>query len=366
MYLSPLLSFYLARQFFVQFLMFMGGLLSVIFIFDAVELIRRLGKYNNLSIDILLPMTLLKLPGLGLQILPFAILFSSVFCLWRLTRSYELVSIRAAGVSAWQFLFAPMGVALAIGLFSIMLLNPIAAVMTERYEEMESRYISFTPETTINLSSNGLWLRQAMPEGMAIIHAVNIKTPEWILSPATAFFFDAKQDMTYRIDAEQMTLGDKVWIFKDASSYNITDNHTEYFDTLSMPTTLTRHEIESRFDSPGTISFWQLPTYARVMAATGFSASALWSHYYSLLSQPLLNVALVLLAAATALRSPRYLKGWWIVISTMLTAFLVFFLGDLLEALGISERLPLLLSSFAPSLISLLAGVSFLLYREDG
>lgn len=366
MYLSPILSGYIARQFLTQFLMFMGGLLSVIFVFDSIELIRRLGKYDNLAMDILLPMTLMKLPGMGLQILPFAILFSCVFCLWRLTRSYELVSIRAAGVSAWQFLLAPVSVALAIGLISIMLLNPIAAAMTARYEDMEARYISFTPETTINLSSNGLWLRQNLPEGMAIIHATNIKTPEWILSPATALFFDKDNEMNFRIDAEQMTLGDKVWIFKKASSYKIGDSKTDTYETLSMPTTLTRREIESRFDSPDTISFWQLPSYARVMASTGFSSSALWSHYYSLLSEPILNIALVLLAASIALRSPRYLKGWWIVISTMLTAFLVFFLGDLLEALGISERLPLLLSSFAPALISLLAGVSFLLYREDG
>lgn len=366
MYVSPILSLYIARQFFVQFLMFIGGLLSVILVFDAIELIRRLGKYNNLSFDVLIPMTLLKLPGMGLQILPFAILFSCVFCLWRLTRSYELVSIRSAGISAWQFLLAPVCVSMGIGLFSVMLLNPVAAVMTARYEDMEARYISFTPETTINLSSNGLWLRQTMPDGMAIIHATNIKTPEWVLSPATAFFFDNKREMNFRIDAAQMTLGDKVWMFKDASSYNITENHTEYYETLTMPTTLTRREIESRFDSPNTISFWQLPSYARVMAATGFSASALWSHYYSLLSEPILNIALVLLAAAIALRSPRYLKGWWIVIGTMMTAFLVFFLGDLLEALGISERLPLMLSSFAPSLISLLAGISFLLYREDG
>lgn len=366
MYLSPPLLFYIARQFFVQFLMFMGGLLSVVFIFDAIEMMRRLGKYNNLAFDTLLPMTLFKLPEVGLRIIPFAVLFSCVFCLWRLTRSYELVAIRAAGISAWQFLLSPLVVAFLIGIVSITMINPMASVMIARYEEMEARYISFTPETTINLSKNGLWLRQTMPEGMAIIHAATIKTPEWILSPVTAFFFDKNRDMTFRIDADQAMLANKAWIFENAYSYKVDKNTSEHFNTLSLPTTLTRQEIESRFNSPGTISFWDLPTYARVMASTGFSSGALWSHYYSLLSEPILNMALILLAAAIALRSPRYLKGWWIVLGTMMTAFLVFFLGDLLEALGISERLPLMLSSFAPSLLSLLAGISFLLYREDG
>jgi lipopolysaccharide export system permease protein len=366
MYLSPVLQRYMARQFFIQFAMFLGGLLGVIFVFDSVELMRRLGKYDNLAFDTVVPMALFKLPEVGLQIIPFAILFSAVFFLWRMTRSYELIAIRAAGVSVWQFLFAPVCVAIAVGFVSMMVLNPISAAMIGKYEEMEARYISFAPETTLNLSRNGLWLRQHLPQGMAVIHARSVKTPEWILSPVTAFFFDENRNMTFRIDAEKATLEDKVWAFDHAYSNKISDNKTEYYEHLSMPTTLTRHEIESRFASPSTISFWNLPTYARVMHLTGFSSSALWSHYYKLLSEPILNIALILLAAAIALRSPRYLKGWWMVISTMMVAFLVFFLGDVLEALGISERLPLLMSSFAPSVISLMAGLSCLLYLEDG
>ncbi|HEY1095631.1 MAG TPA: LptF/LptG family permease [Alphaproteobacteria bacterium] len=357
---------YMARQFFIQFLMFMGGLLGVIFVFDSVELMRRLSKYDNLSWDIVLPMALFKLPEIGLEIIPFAILFSCVFTLWRMTRSYELIAIRAAGVSVWQFLFAPVLVSITLGFINIMVLNPISAVMIGKFEDMEARYISLTPDTTINLSNNGLWLRQNLPQGMAVIHATNIKTPEWVLSPVTAFFFDQQRNMTFRIDAAKVTLEDQIWAFEDAYSTKIDTNKSEYFTTLHMPTTLTRREIESRFASPNTISFWNLPSYARVMSATGFSSNALWAHYYKLLSEPILNIALILLAAAIALRSPRYLKGWWMVISTMMVAFLVFFLGDLLEALGISERLPLFLSAFAPALISLLAGLSCLLYLEDG
>jgi lipopolysaccharide export system permease protein len=366
MYLSPVLLMYMARQFFVQFMMFVGGLLGVIFVFDTVELMRRLGKYDNLAFDIVVPMALFKLPEVGLQVIPFAILFSSVFFLWRMTRSYELIAIRAAGVSVWQFLFAPIIVAILIGFSCIMVLNPVSAAMIAKYEELEARYISFAPETTLNLSRNGLWLRQNLEQGVAIIHAKNVKTPEWELTPVTAFFFDENRNITFRIDAAKATLEDKSWAFEQAYSNKIIDNNTEYFERLNMPTTLTRREIESRFASPSTISFWNLPAYARVMQATGFSSNGLWSHYYKLLSEPILNIALVLLAGAVALRSPRYLKGWWMVISTMMIAFLVFFLGDVLAALGISDRLPLLLSSFAPALISLMAGLSFLLYLEDG
>ena len=41
-------------------------------------------------------------------------------------------------------------------------------------------------------------------------------------------------------------------------------------------------------------------------------------------------------------------------------------MGDFLQALGISERLPIVLAAFAPATISLLMGLTALLYLEDG
>ena len=50
----------------------------------------------------------LRLPYIATQVLPFAILLGGMLCFWRLTRSSELVVARAAGVSAWEFLAAPV------------------------------------------------------------------------------------------------------------------------------------------------------------------------------------------------------------------------------------------------------------------
>jgi lipopolysaccharide export system permease protein len=80
----------------------------------------------------------------------------------------------------------------------------------------------------------------------------------------------------------------------------------------------------------------------------------------------MLNVALVFLAGALALRAPRMQRGWWLVMGTVCVGFIVFFLGDFLEILGISERLPIMIAAFAPAMISLLMGLTALLYLEDG
>ena len=82
-------------------------ILGVILLFDVIELIRRAAGRTELDFWLLLGMALLKLPQMMHTILPFAVMIGAMVCFWRLTRTHELVVVRSAGISAWQFL-APL------------------------------------------------------------------------------------------------------------------------------------------------------------------------------------------------------------------------------------------------------------------
>src|SRR5580692_1010602 len=107
--------FYIARQFFGWCAGVFLAMLSIVFILDYVELIRRAGTKPDATLLILLEMAALKQPYMAQQIMPFAILFGTMLTFWRLTRSNELVVARAAGVSVWQFLTPAMLVAMLVG-----------------------------------------------------------------------------------------------------------------------------------------------------------------------------------------------------------------------------------------------------------
>ena len=98
------MSAYLARSYVLNFLFLTAILLGVVYLFDTVELLRRAAKFDDIPLLIVLQMGLFKLPEVGQLVLPFAVLFSAIFTLWQLTRRYELVAVRAAGLSVWQIL----------------------------------------------------------------------------------------------------------------------------------------------------------------------------------------------------------------------------------------------------------------------
>lgn len=371
MRLSPVLHLYLARRFLGCFMVVLGALLSVIFLLDCVEMMRGLSKYNNFTFGRAFTMAFFKLPEVGLELLPFAVLIAAVLTFWRLTRTSELVAVRATGVSAWQFLLFPVLTAILIGVVKMSILNPLSTVMLARYEDMNGRYASYA-DSSVKIARTGLWLRQKMANGQTvIIHAQNIEMPKWLLRSTTAFFFNEDYVLTHRIDSEQSLLKNKNWIFLNAwvnpiSETGEAETAPAFYQELKLPTEISVQDIRSRFSSPRTIAFWNLPEYAHIMHDTGFESNPLWAHFYKTLAEPVLNVALMFLAAALTLRSPRQQRGWWLVGGTIAIGFSIFLLGDLLNALGISERLPLAMAAFAPALLTLLMGLTALLYLEDG
>ena len=133
-----------------------------------------------------------------------------------------------------------------------------------------------------------------------------------------------------------------------------------------MPTNLTIDQIKDSFASPETITFWQLPRFIKVLDATGLSSIPHRLHFSALLADPLLIVAMVLIAAAFSLRQRRDGGTTILVIIGVLSAFALFLLTNVIHALGLGGNVPVLLAGWTPASVSLALGVALLMHLEDG
>ncbi|WP_435640874.1 LPS export ABC transporter permease LptG [Micavibrio aeruginosavorus] len=372
------LNGYLGRLFALNFLFITAILLGVVYLFDTVELLRRAAK-RDVGLSRVLEMGLYKLPEVGQLIFPFAILFGAMFTFWVLTRRSELIVVRAAGFSVWQFLAPVMGVAILIGVLQMAVINPLGAMMLGRYQVLENRYL--LPEgNQIALFKEGLWLRQShhldspstdtsvdegVDEGYAIIHADKIQLPDWELRGVMVLFFDGDNNFLRRMDATSARLTRGQWNLQDVQ-ISAPGARAERVQHYALPTKLTADEIEESFSSPETLSFWKLPGFIATLKQTGFDATRLSIHFQSLLAQPLLFMAMVLLAATVSLRPPRFRGAMAMVMAGVMMGFVVFFLSSFLQALGASQQIPVLLAAWSPALVTALLGGAVLLTLEDG
>ena len=178
--LPPTLSWYFIRQYGLNFLVLLAGLLAIIYIFDVVELLRRSSRSEEVSFSLVLMMGLYKLPEVGQMVFPFAILFSAMWTFWQMTKRHELVVIRSSGLSVWQFILPVILASFIIGLLLIVVVNPLGALFISKFENLEARHLD-KRSSAISLSGQGLWLRQDHEDGKAILHAEKIIMPDWKL-----------------------------------------------------------------------------------------------------------------------------------------------------------------------------------------
>ncbi len=364
MKISHTLNEYLARTYFFNFLALLFLLLGIIYLFDTVELIRRGSNQGDIPLSLMLQMGFLKLPDVGQTLFPFAILFSAMFTFWQLTRRYELVIVRSAGFSAWQFLAPIIIVAAFIGVFQMTIVNPLGALLLGKFSQMESAYLKHN-ESQVAVFKEGFWLRQKTPDGYVILQAAKISQKDWALKDVTALFFSHEDDFQQRLDAAQAKLEQGAWRFGQ-TLLSRKGQPSTLRDSYVLPTDLTARDVENSFSSPETMSFWRLQGHIQTLEDAGFDPSRLKVRYHALLSQPLMFVAMVLLAAAVSMRPPR-LRGASVQFAAgVLIGFVVFFMSSFLQALGATQQIPVLLAAWSPAFVSLLFGMTALITMEDG
>lgn len=362
--LSMTMSGYIGRHYAARLLALMLALLGIILLASTVELLDQLATKEQVSLWRTVQLALLKMPHLGQEVMPFAILFAAMATFWRLTRTNELVVARAAGVSVWQFLLPVIAVGMAVGIFTTTAINPAASVLLRRYQQLEAQYTG-QPGSTTAISENGLWLRQSDGEGISVIHARRVSQDTMELRDVIVFNYAEKDKFSSRIDAERARLRNGHWLIHDALKTRPGEEGT-FIERMRLPTDLTAEKIYNSFAPPETISFWALPGFIDLLENAGFAAEPQKLQYHRLLAKPVLFTAMILLAAAFSLRPHRRGKVAVMIASGVLTGFLLYILSNLVFALGMSSKLPVVLAAWTPAGVSLMLGIATLLHLEDG
>lgn len=341
-----------------------GALAAFVFVITLAELLNRSAGKEEMTFAIALLMAAFKLPLTLNKVLPFIALFGAIWMFARLARSHELEAIRASGVSAWQFIAPPVTVAVLAGVISTMLVNPIAANAASQFEQLEARYMRGRT-SVLAVFPTGVWLRQADENGQAVIHALRASSADMQLEDVIVFLYRGQDRFERRLDARSAALEAGHWRLSDVYE-SMPGQPSTHHDSYNLPTTLTPDEVKDSFTSPDTIDFWDLPRFIATAENAGFTAVRHRMHLYSLLALPFALGAMVVIAAAFALR-PMRLGGTGRLLATGAgVGFVFFFFSDFTEALGLSGLVMPSIAASAPTAACILFGVTALLYLEDG
>jgi lipopolysaccharide export system permease protein len=333
---------------------------------DFVSVSRDVGARVDVSPAQVLTLTLMKAPSVLLILLPFVFLFGTLAAFVGLNRRSELIAMRAAGLSAWRFIFPAAAAAFVCGIVAATAFNPAASALNLKYEKTRADLM----KDYLAGASKEVWLRQGDNRRQTVIHARSRTERDGVvLQDVSVFFYTVDRQgapqFDRRIEAKTARLGPGGLVLTDVDSAQ-PGGFSEHSDSLTLPSTVRDPTGLLHENAAGEVSFWDLPAAIRRAKGAGLTATSYQLQLQQLIATPMLYSAMAILAAAFSLRLMRLGGLAGLAGAGVGLGFGFFFFNALCGALGRSGIIPTYAAAWAPPVLALLSGLTLLCYTEDG
>ncbi|MFN4056839.1 MAG: LPS export ABC transporter permease LptG [Roseinatronobacter sp.] len=363
-----ILSLYLLRRVAATFLIVSGVFLGMLLLLDMIEQIRRLNDVARPGLGAVLRLSLLNTPEAFYEIAPLVLLLSGLWVALAWSRSSEIVIVRAAGRSVPRLLALPALVVVLVATAFVAVMNPLVATTTREYGRALAD-LRGEATSTVTVSGQDIWLRQADLMGQTVIHAPQVEATGTRLFHATFLIFHPTDGLALRMRADRAELRPGAWELSGVKTWSLADDNPEAQARLTLqvalPTDLTPEQIRDSFAQARTIPLAQLPAFIAALERAGFAALEHRMRLQMELAMPVLLVGMLLLAFALCLHHARAGGAGIRALITILAGFTLFFLRNFAQVLGESGQVPVLLAAWGPPVATLLLAMGLLLNLEE-
>ena len=337
---------YLLKNYLKSFLkvfLFFYSFGLILNLFEEIEF------FKNLEVSFLTPLflTIIFIPGMLINLLPFIIFVSSLKFLVEIRNNKDLLSMKIFGYSNFK-IFAILSLSsFLIGWMVLFLINPLTSTMSKYYEKTKSNY-SKDINHLVTFNNNGLWIKENLDGGYRIITAP--KYSNEILNDILIFDLDEEFKLKERIFSKNANIKNNDWILQDVSVFK-TDGLVQEnikIDNKNITSIYTYDKIISLFKNFETLSFIDLVLNFKNLINRGYNRIFLEQSLHSMLSMPFFLFIMSSLACILALGTLKKSNNVKFIFIGIFTCVIIYYLKDLSVALGQTNRISLKLANWIP------------------
>jgi lipopolysaccharide export system permease protein len=357
---SRTLTLYMAKMFVVRVFAVLAILVIVLQVLDLLgESDAILAFPGNGQAQILTYVTL-RIPGIIQRFLPFCVLLGTIITLISLNQNSEVVSMKAAGLSAHQVL-APLIVAsLIIATASFAFNDRIVARSTATLNRWEG--VEYGKLPTGREAMTNVWVR----EGDDLIHAdvVEGRADTTVLT-ALSIYDRTGGTLSKIITADRGSVTKGGWRLTNAETFDIASGTKTKNGTIVVAPTVRPDQFTlANVDAAG-LSFGRLREAIHDLQAAGRPTAALEAALWHKISGPVSTILMPLLGAVAAFGLARSGKLFVRAVVGMALGFLYFVADNFGLAMGNLGAYPPLLAAWGPFMLFLLIGEAVLIRTEE-
>lgn len=357
---SRRIALYMARLFIVRSLAVLFALVLVLMTLDLLGNSGDILAYPGNGDAELWRYVALRVPQLIARFLPFSVLLGTLITLVALNQHSEIITMKAAGISAHQIIaplvVAGLVVALCNFLFNERFVTRANAVMSA----WEAAEYGPLPEAT-DVQEN---VRVQHGEDLIFVRQVRGSGDEVRLAGVT--LYDREGGTMRRIlDAQSGSRSGDGWELRGVRIFTVDTGQVAGMARVRLDGSLRPDQFTLAGVDADEQSFWQLRRSIAALADAGRPTGTLESALWHKLSGPLSAVLMPLLAAIAAFGLAR--SGHLLVraVIGMALGFAYFVADNFALAMGDFGAYPPFLAAWGPFLLFLLVGEAVLIRTEE-
>ena len=358
------LLIYLIKTYMKIFITIFSVVTLTLSLANIVDVVSNL-KSNNIAAGILLKIAFFKVPYLMQEALAILVFITSLLFFQKLSKEHILIIVRNMGISVWGTLLPAIISAFFIGVFWVLVWNPLASILLFKVEKLEAKYLG-KRTSVVSLLKTGIMIKEKEPnsKNTRFIRAGNIDSKKENFTYISLFVVDPEYKLLKRVDARSATVNGRRWKFRDAGVWQHNKKRT-YHKQYNMDSKLSMKRLVGSFTPPDSMPVLELPSFINNLEESGLSSREYKKYFYKSLFKPLLLITMTLIASCFVSISPRFGHNSMMLLSGIATGFLVNFIIGIFAAVLLSWAIAPILAELSPIIITILASNFAILHYQD-
>ncbi|HSD51269.1 MAG TPA: LPS export ABC transporter permease LptG, partial [Candidatus Methylomirabilis sp.] len=315
-----------------------------------VDLFEKFSKFLEARVQpaLIVRYYLSSLPAFLLQVLPVAVLISSLLTLGGLARNNELLAMKMGHVSTLRIALPCIAVGLAASLTAWLTAESLVPWTSERALNIWRTQVSRLPAHRLTRESD-IWYRA---QGNRFVHISLIDPSSGLIRGMSIFELAPDFDLLRRVDARAAVWGKEAWTLREGYRLELDQApvQIEPFEELVVPLKERPEDFARVARAPEEMSYAQLREYVERLARSGVSVTRYRVDLHAKVAIALASLVMALIGVSFGLRIGKAGIMAWVgaCIPTGLLYWLILGYGFQFGRAGV---LPPLVAAWLPNLL---------------
>ena len=329
-------------------------IITILVLFLNLLEISRILEKENTTLGFFLLLSLLKLPTIISEIIPFVVILSIAFLFKNLITNNELISIRNMGFSILD-IFKPIAIAIFLfGLFILLFINPLAANFENNFNNLTSK--KYANMYSIKFINEGMWIKNISEDNnknYINISKINLDN----MNAEEIKILNINNKFNKIIIAEKGEIIDKIFKLQNVSILNINNDKFEKVEFYNLILNFDKSNIIDSILNFKFIPFYKYKKHVNNLKKFNLHSSEVSLYYLSEILKPIFLVIIGFTVMGFSGKFKRNENFFKVLFISILIGFLIFLLKEIVTSLTTTMEISFIISYFIIFMFPLIIGL---------